>query len=157
MLLNFVKYWQTVQWPIWQRNIIFRFQYGPDPTYICKGCINRQQTQFTVWKQFDSQSDFQIVWLWPNVDFILTCSHLISGIVRRLPQDFSQANLRPTSSGLPSENLLGPFSQGPRVLWEFTWSPPFGNVLPPTTFGLSTVYTTPVPRGKNSHPKYDML
>ena len=30
----------------------------------------------------------------------------------------------------------------PRLLWEFTWSPPFGNVLPPTIFGLSTVYTT---------------
>ena len=54
-----------------------------------------------------------------------------------------KVNLRPTASGLPSENLLGAFSQCPRALREFTWSPPFWNVLPPTTFGLSTVYTRP--------------
>ena len=44
-----------------------------------------------------------------------------------------QANLRPTAWGLPSEKLL--------ELWEFTWSPPFWNILRPPTFGLSTVYT----------------
>ena len=38
------------------------------------------------------------------------------------------------------------FSQRPRALWELTWSPPWVTVLPPTTFGFSTVYTShPLP------------
>ena len=49
-----------------------------------------------------------------------------------LPQDFFQANLRATASALPSKNLLGALSQRPRAEALF---------LPPTTFGLCTVYT----------------
>ena len=43
-----------------------------------------------------------------------------------------KVNLRPSASGLPSENLEGAFSQFRRALFEFTWTLPWGMFyLPP--------------------------
>ena len=70
-----------------------------------------------------------------------------SGTVRRLPQDFPHANFWPTASGLPSENLLGAFSQRPRAKGLFYLPPPAAFPLFIThsvqMFPLSPVSTAP--------------